>query len=795
MRPIRLELEGFSSFRDHTELDFSDAELFVLSGPTGAGKSSIIDAITFALFGSVPRYGKKAVAPIVSKGKNEARVRFDFIAGGTEYTAVRAVRLLAADRATTKEARLESGEKVLADGAQDVSEAVSHIIGLPFEHFTRCVVLPQGEFQEFLHQTPADRQEMLVRLLDLGLYGEVATAARRRADHADGEAELLRRRLDEDFGDVSAAAIEEAKGELKVAKKIAKDLHGARGTLDELRAATRSAERAVSELKDHLAALRRIKMPRGTESLAENLETQGVKLAEAEEAFKAAVLARRAAERSRSKLPERAEVQAKLRDYEQLDGLEAKLTDLGKALAEAHSQQAAAKEKQSTLATRLAEARTALAEAQHKDSALRLAQSLEVGQPCPVCLREVEMVPAVEVPKDLSVAEETVEVGEELLESAKKAATTADRHVGTLSSRKGDVDGRAKALRGQLKGAPPIKKLSATLTQITGAEKTLSAAQHSDETAEKVRDTAARKLETVQTTERQAWSQYEEARGTVTKLDPPTRSEGDLLSSWEALTGWTLDAIKNAEVELDEAGRAEEVAKEKESELFRELADNLRTAGVKLRTGEDPFEAAQRAKADAEVCVKNLNEQARMAKKARKDLKLFETQERTGRALARLLGAREFEGWLMGRALRALVNGASGTLKELSSGAYSLTVDARNEFTVVDHMNADELRTAKSLSGGETFLAALSLALALSDHVAELGARGGSRLDALFLDEGFGALDPDTLDVVATTLEELGARGRTIGLVTHVRELAERMPVRFEVRKEGNVSSVTKSVA
>ena len=59
MRPIRLELEGFSSFRDHTELDFSDAELFVLSGPTGAGKSSIIDAITFALFGSVPRYGKK----------------------------------------------------------------------------------------------------------------------------------------------------------------------------------------------------------------------------------------------------------------------------------------------------------------------------------------------------------------------------------------------------------------------------------------------------------------------------------------------------------------------------------------------------------------------------------------------------------------------------------------------------------------------------------------------------------------------------------------------------------------
>jgi DNA repair protein SbcC/Rad50 len=67
--------------------------------------------------------------------------------------------------------------------------------------------------------------------------------------------------------------------------------------------------------------------------------------------------------------------------------------------------------------------------------------------------------------------------------------------------------------------------------------------------------------------------------------------------------------------------------------------------------------------------------------------------------------------------------------------------------------------------------------------VAELAADGAARLESLFLDEGFGTLDADTLDVVASAIEELGSRGRMVGVVTHVRDLAERIPVRFEVRR------------
>src|SRR6188474_765100 len=107
MRPERVEVVGFGVFRETTVVDFTDVDLFALSGPTGAGKSTVIDAIVFALYGSVPRYdNKNLVAPLISQGKVEARVRLDFTVGGHAYRVARVVRA-AARGATTKEARLE----------------------------------------------------------------------------------------------------------------------------------------------------------------------------------------------------------------------------------------------------------------------------------------------------------------------------------------------------------------------------------------------------------------------------------------------------------------------------------------------------------------------------------------------------------------------------------------------------------------------------------------------------------------------------------------------------------------
>ena len=152
MKPKRIELEGFTAYRKRTVIDFKEADLFVIVGATGSGKSSIIDAMIFALYGSVPRFDdQKLVQPVISQGRNEARVCYHFTLDREDYSVTRVVRRIASDpgKASTKEARLESRGDVIASGASEVTQAVIERIGLTFDQFTRCVVLPTGGIRAF----------------------------------------------------------------------------------------------------------------------------------------------------------------------------------------------------------------------------------------------------------------------------------------------------------------------------------------------------------------------------------------------------------------------------------------------------------------------------------------------------------------------------------------------------------------------------------------------------------------------------------------------------------------------
>ena len=127
---------------------------------------------------------------------------------------------------------------------------------------------------------------------------------------------------------------------------------------------------------------------------------------------------------------------------------------------------------------------------------------------------------------------------------------------------------------------------------------------------------------------------------------------------------------------------------------------------------------------------------------------------------------------------------ANTQLEYLTSGRYQLKVEGIGKLTIVDRWNANEERPVETLSGGESFLTSLALALALSEL-----SRGRSQIHSLFLDEGFGTLDSETLDVAIAALEGLQMQGRSIFLISHIGELTRRIPVRIAVQKMGNGSS------
>jgi exonuclease SbcC len=192
MRPVRLDMDGFASFREKTVLDFADADYFALVGATGAGKSTVIDAITFALYGTVPRWNdQRVITPALAPTATRGVVRLVFDADGQRYAVAREARRSGGktSRVSMHASRLErlhdpsdlDGEGDVLAADSEVTKAVEDLLGLSYDHFTTCVALPQGEFAEFLHAKASDRQDILSSLLGYQLYDELQSRANSRA--------------------------------------------------------------------------------------------------------------------------------------------------------------------------------------------------------------------------------------------------------------------------------------------------------------------------------------------------------------------------------------------------------------------------------------------------------------------------------------------------------------------------------------------------------------------------------------------------------------------------------------
>ena len=196
MRPLRLELRGFTSFRDTAVVDFEDRRLFAITGPTGAGKSSLLDAMTWALYRRVPRIGQGAQGThqLITHGAKVMAVRFDFSVRGARY---RVSRQAPGNLGSRLERQRADGEwEALADRARDIDDRIVGLIGLDFPTFTKTVLLPQGAFDAFLRGEARQRSDILAELLGLERYEAAGRSARSRAAGASEAARTLREQIE-----------------------------------------------------------------------------------------------------------------------------------------------------------------------------------------------------------------------------------------------------------------------------------------------------------------------------------------------------------------------------------------------------------------------------------------------------------------------------------------------------------------------------------------------------------------------------------------------------------------------
>jgi exonuclease SbcC len=787
MRPVSLHVEGFAAFRDPVDLDFEGLDFFALVGPTGAGKSTIIDAICFALYGSVPRYGDdRVVGKAVSLGRTEARVSLTFDVGPHRYRATRVVRLRNG-KATTPEAILEQIDTngpsdVLADRASQMRAAVEHLLGLPFGHFTKSVVLPQNEFARFLQDKPADRQDLLARLLDLQVYARVGQRARRLADQISNEVELQQRQLAE-----LAFATPEAQAEAEARRDALRELLRAvdeAAPADEAHAeAIRAADSERAEAEALTAAVAAIAVPAAVVEAAAGIEQARAALAAASTAASTAEQRARELAEHVEALPDVSVLRAARQAHEQRDTLTSELAAIDAAVDASADALRRADEVVERADVALADARAALEHLRDAHAAHALFATLEVGAPCPVCEQVVERKPRAKKPAAVARSEQALAGAEQRAEQARVVERTATREHERSVAERDAVGTRIAEIEIVISSHPDPAALDAALAETARTTAAATAARTADATARRAEEQARAALTAAERVLREFQTEFHAQRDRVASLEPPPVGD-DLAGSWAALAEWAAGKEIALTARVHELARTATVAREARSASVAALAALAEQRGVAVATNELARlrETVVEAGIDARHGLEHMADALERAEKLRAGMTGLAHDYEVARLLAQHLRADHFEKWLVGEALDRLVAGASVTLYQLTGGDYSLAYDDGGDFVVIDHRNADEARSVRTLSGGETFQASLALALALADQLSDMAASGGAKLDAIFLDEGFGTLDAETLDSVAGTIETLGSAGRMVGVVTHVPALAERVPVRFRVR-------------
>jgi DNA repair protein SbcC/Rad50 len=804
MRPLELVIEGLRSYTTQRTIDFRDANLMAIIGDTGAGKSSILEAICFALYGN-SSWDSRAVKELISHGSEVMKVKLRFVADGHEWEVERTASRGSYPRPVIKLVCKERDIKL--DGRKDVNDKIQELVGLDFNAFLGAVMLPQGRFQELLKATSAERTRILKGVFRLDAlermrdWAEVWLNERRPQlmtlrmnrkelhDDPQAEAEGARKRISE--LDQLAVSLQQARQAVAQVNEQAKALTQRTGTIQDACTAVRGI--SIDAIGNEIDRL--LETEQNIQARRETLTREIEKLGEEHRALSDALKERERGGLGIQGLTDAANTLNRLLELdEEACAAETRREEMQSEVGKLENKSQELAESRVRAEEAHAGAQRQFEAARRDDAAAHLAAHLAPGDTCPVCRQDVpgSFVVPDQSGTRLASAKNALEQARRELDKARK---TDDAMKAKLDRKRIDVQQETKAherarkqmselmdklpdaLRPADAGRDSVQKV---VDHVEDRKRALKADTH--RCAELARDLQAardsraaldkRLTEQVSLPARDARNQimqYTEALATLQEVLEHDElverlSEDAELSTMGVCAGRLRGAAEEA---LGRAGeRLQAAAEERQrfeaqaSALLQEVDCDSLTA-LDTRIGETRSER-KHAERDYEGARAQI-ERARDldSRIARASALVTRVEE-----LRKLLLDGKFVSYVVERKQQAMLSVASTLLDQMTDGRFGFASD----FQIVDK-RAGEARSTETLSGGETFLASLALALAL----VELATRSGGRLDALFLDEGFGALDADALEQAIQALMSQAERGRLVVVISHLQAVAENI--------------------
>ena len=921
MRPIKLTVSAFGPYAGKTKFDFDKlgtGGLYLITGDTGAGKTTIFDAITYALYGD-PSGNNREVYMFRSKYadiKTPTFVRLTFNYKGKEYTIERNPEYeRAAQRGSGLTRQTAGVELILPDGkpltkTKEVDNAINNIIGINREQFCQIAMIAQGDFLKLLISPTKDRIEIFRHIFKTKLYSDLQDRLKSELSVLNNDCSKIKQSISQYIAGINCSnssllsldVTKAKKGDLPtdecillIEKLIAED------TLTE-----EKADNSITEIEKQLDILK-INIERGEEFVKakqafEQNKAEILKLTEEKSSLTNALEEENKKTSVQEELTKAsATIQAQLPDYDELDQKESKLkgnalnieknkaaltktlkdiedlqaeierlTEEAKALQKSGEQKILfenqktihleslskleallkSMEELKKVSANYKEAKKIFEEkklmASELDASFRvkynlyldsqaglLAENLVDDMPCPVCgslSHPKKAIKPTQVPK-----KDELDILQSKVSKANDDANTVSQKVGNLKGvldeKKDTTVNSIKELLGaiEMNNATDITKdkISELKTNIKELEENIEIATKNSSR----KDAIENKLPQLRTKKDELQNSIVDINNTISTLESENKSLNSRIIDLKEKLVFDSKLEASKEIQKNEA----QILKIKKdidlaTKSLKECSENLASAVARNDVLLKQMEGKQEVDLEAEKIKLNELESNRIQLRKNKESihsrivnnksncnniklkssELIDIEKKytwvkalSDTANGNITGKDKImlETYIQLHYFDRLISRANTRLMIMTGGQYDLirreealskVGQSGLDLDVIDHYNGTT-RSVKSLSGGESFKASLALALGLSDEIQS--SAGGIQLDTMFIDEGFGSLDEDSLAQAMNALASLASSNKLIGIISHVGELKQKIDKQIIVKKDKTGGSRAEIIA